>query len=57
MRKSSPVDPNPPFLQFEGKNVRGFKMIPTFRRIEYATGFVELGLLEEASEELELIEG
>jgi tetratricopeptide (TPR) repeat protein len=32
-------------------------MISTVRRLEYATGFIELGLLNEASEELELIEG
>jgi tetratricopeptide (TPR) repeat protein len=32
-------------------------MISTTRRLEYASGFIELGLLNEASEELEAIEG
>ena len=32
-------------------------MISTSRRLEYATGFIDLGLLNEASDELELIEG
>ena len=32
-------------------------MISMARRIEYATGFIELGLLNEASDELEAIEG
>ena len=32
-------------------------MISTVRRIEYASGFIELGLLNEASEEIEAIEG
>lgn len=32
-------------------------MITTARRLEYATGFITLGLLNEASEELESIEG
>lgn len=29
----------------------------TARRIEYAAGFIELGLLKEASDELEAVEG
>jgi tetratricopeptide (TPR) repeat protein len=32
-------------------------MISTARRLEYASGFIGLGLLNEASEELEFIEG
>lgn len=33
------------------------KTISTACRLEYASGFIELGLLNEASDELELIEG
>ena len=32
-------------------------MVPTKRRLEYASGFLELGMLNEASDELEEIEG
>lgn len=32
-------------------------MIPTARRLEFAAGFIGLGLLNEASDELEAIEG
>lgn len=32
-------------------------MIPTFRRLEHFAGYLALGLLNEASDELEAIEG
>lgn len=32
-------------------------MIPTSRRLEYASGYLELGMLEDASDELKMIEG
>ena len=32
-------------------------MVSTERRLEYASGFLELGMLNEASDELEKIEG